>query len=170
MTDRERGQMVLLAAVAIAVALVPLLLAYMQLGYHPDVAGPRVDHTGDVERTLSRSLVAATANIPSEYDWSRRTAAVTEVRDRLGETVTTLNRSGLARATAIQVSYNETLAADWISNRCPDGPDRQFGPCEAVRGVAVQERGGETHVLGAAFDVRILREDATITARPVIER
>lgn len=162
--------MVLLAAVAIAVALVPLLLAYMQLGYHPDVGDPRVDHPRDVERTLSRSLVAATADIPGEYDWSRRTAAVTEVRDRLGETVTSLNRSGLARATAIQITYNETLAADWIAGHCPDGPDRQFGPCEAVRGVAIQERGGETHVLGAAFDVRILSEDATITARPVVER
>jgi len=162
--------MVLLAAVAIAVALVPLLLAYLQLGYHPDVGGPRVDHAGDVERTLSRSLVAATADVPQEYDWARRRAAVTEVRDRLSETVTALNRSGLARATAIQVAYNQTLAADWIVDHCPDGPDRRFGPCEAVDGVAVQERGGETHVLGAAFDVRILRGDATITARPVVER
>lgn len=162
--------MVLLAAAAIAVALVPMLLAYMQLGYHPEIAEPRTAHASDVERTLSRSLVGATAGIPREYAWSERTAAVTEVRNRLAETVTTLNQSELARATPIRISFNETIAETWMAGRCPSGPDREFGSCEVDRGIAVQDRGGQTHVLAAGVDIRILSQDASVEVRTVIER
>lgn len=170
MTERDRGQMVLLAAVAIGVALVPMLLAYLQLGYHPDVAEPRPDHARDVERTLERELVGATADVPASYDWGDRAAAATVVRSRLASTLRSLNRSALARSTVVQVAYNRSLAADRAAANCPGGPDRQFGACEAIDGVVVQQRAGETHVLAAAFDVRVAGQRTEIRQRIVVGR
>lgn len=166
----ERGQMILLAAVAIAVALVPMLLAYVQLGYHPDVAEPEADHTSSVERTLERSLVAAADGVPANYSWGDRDAAVTTVRSRLGSTLTSLNRSALERGTALQVSFNATLANASASRTCPSGTGRQFGPCEGDRGVVVQERASETHVLAAAFDVRVVTRDGERRLWTVVKR
>lgn len=162
--------MVLLAAVAIAVALVPLLLAYLQLGYHPDVADPRPDHTRDVERTLERELVDASAGIPASYDWSARGAAATTVRSRLASTFDTLNRSAVARSTLIQVSFNGSMASQWATSSCPGGPDRQFGPCDVDGGIVMQERAGRAHVLALGVDVRIRAPGGSITSWQVIRR
>jgi hypothetical protein len=160
--------MVLLAAAAIVVALVAMLLAFMQLGFHPSVAEPPQDHLRDVERTLERELLNATATA-NTTGWSDRYDAVTAVRDGLQPALDSLNRSALARTTLIQVTYNDSLAAAWRGGNCPGGPARQFGSCGADRGVVVQERAGESHVLAVAFDVRVVGDDSRLVAHTVIE-
>jgi len=162
--------MVLLAAVAIGVALVPMLLAYLQLGYHPDVAGPGPDHTRSTERTLERSLVNASEGVPASHAWSDRSAGVTAVHERMNATLRSLNRSALGRGTALQVSFNDSLATRWANASCPGGRGREFGACEADRGVVVQERVGRTHVVAAGFDVRVVTRDGETRARTVVER
>lgn len=169
-TEADRGQLVLLAAVAIALALVPMLFAYLQLGYHPDVADAHADHASDVERTLERALVEAADGIPANHTWSDRDGAVTTVRDRLAPTLSSLNRSALARGTAIQVSLNESRAATRANETCPGGAGRQFGDCAADRGIVVQDRTGETHVLAAAFDVHVTGRDSDVVVYTVVER
>ncbi len=148
--------MVLLAAVAIAVALVPMVLAYLQLGYHADVTAPAPDRALEAERALQGAVESATDEIPANYTWRDRRAAVTTVRDRLAPSLESLNRSAVAAGTAYLVIYNASRAATWEARNCPSGPNRQFGPCRADRGVVVQERAGETHVLAVAFDVRLV--------------
>lgn len=162
--------MILLAAVAIAIAIVPMLLAYMQLGYQPDVGQPDPDYTRDVERTLGRELVGASGGIPASFDWADRDGAVTEVRNRLTSPIESLNRSALERTTLVQVSFNRSLAGDWAVDNCPSGPRRQFGSCEAIRGVVVQERAGETHVLAVGFDIRVQSPDSRVVSREIIPR
>jgi hypothetical protein len=164
----DRGQLVLLAAVAVTVALVSMLLAFMQLGYQPGVAGPQPDHLRDVERTLERELVAAAANA-SVTDWGDSDEAVSTVRSELRPTLASLNRSALDRNTLVQVTYNASRAGSWRGQHCPSGPARRFGPCAADRGVVVQERAGETHVLAIAVDVRIIGDDSRLVARTIIE-
>ncbi len=152
--------MVLLASVTIALALVALLLAYLQLGYHPAVAGPSADHAPAAERTMQRALLEAGDGIPANYSWGNRSAAVTEVRSRLAPTIESLNRSALERGTAMQVSLNASLASEWANASCPGGRGRDFGPCEADRGIVIQERAGETHVLAAGVEVLVVSQDA----------
>jgi hypothetical protein len=153
----DRGQLVLLAAAAIAVALVPLALAHLQLAYHADVGATGVDDAPvrDGERTLDRALQAAVDGIPAQYPWGNRSGAVTAVRGRLESDLATLNVSGVTEGTAYGITFNATRAGTWASRQCPDGPARQFGPCRADRGIVVQERLGETHVLAAAVDIRV---------------
>lgn len=152
---RERGQFVLVAAVVVAVALVPIVLAYLQLGYHADVraSGDYDDPTADATGTLTRAVATATADVPANYDWSERGAAVTTVRDRLDSRIEHVEQARIEAGTARSVTYNQTAAAAWAASSCPDGPGRAFGPCEAIDGVVVQERAGETHVLGIAVDL-----------------
>jgi len=151
----RRGQLVLLAAVLVAVALAPVVLAYLQLGYHGDVraTGDYGDPTADRVRVLDRAVTDVASDIPRAYAWAGRSAAVTTVRAELAPTVDRLQTAEVRRGTVTEITYNATAASDWRAANCPRGPDRQFGDCVADRGVVVQERIDRTHVLGVAFDV-----------------
>jgi hypothetical protein len=166
----RRGQLVLLAAATLAVALVPMALAYLQLGYHGDVGAAGVDEAplGGAERVLDRSLHGAVEGIPSEHAWSNHSSAVTAVHDRLRDDVATLNRSAVASGTVYAVTYNASRAAAWAGEHCPGGPDRQFGACEADRGVVVQPRADRTHVLAVAFDLRATTPDGRWEATTLV--
>lgn len=173
---RSRGQLVLLAAVALAIALVPMTLAYLQLGYHEDVRAVTVDDTPirDTESALRRAFHDATASVPGDHPWSNRTAAVDTVRDHLRPTLRSLNASLLDSGSALTITYNRSRAAALSNADCPGGPDRKFGPCVADRGFVLQERDGRTHVLAAAVDVELAtpRGDraATLVVRSVPDR
>lgn len=151
----------LLAAMALAIALVPMTLAYLQLGYHEDVgaAGVDEDPIHDAERLLDRGLQDAVAGIPDDHAWSNRTGAITAVRGRLDASLSTLARSRVDEGVTYDVTYNRSRAAVWKADNCPGGPDRQFGACHVDRGVVVQERAGQTHVLAVAFDVLVRTPD-----------
>lgn len=167
---RPRAQLVLVAAIALAIALVPAVLAYMQLGYHEDIhAGSTVNTEEQVERTLSQSIHNATRDSDASYAWDDRADAVSTLRDRLEATLRTINRSGLDAGTVTLVTYNRSRAARWASTNCPGGPDRQFGSCESDRGVIFQERGGTTHIIGVAFDVRISSPETDVRLTTVVE-
>lgn len=171
MTDRSRrGQLVLIAAIALAIALVPLVLALTQLAFHEDVgAGTTTDWMGESERTLERALVDASGDT-TEYEWHDRSSAATAVRENLSEVIHSIERSGLEAGTAISIEYNTTRTASWLSETCPGGPDRQFGDCEVSAGIAVQERSGETHVLGVAVDIAVTTPETESTLTTVLER
>lgn len=166
----RRGQFVLLAAAALAVALVPMTLAYLQLGYHGDVGAADVgsDPIHDAERFLDRSVQNAVAGIPDDHAWSNRTGAVTTVRGRLEADLSTVARSRVEEGIVHNVTYNDSRAAAWETDNCPGGPDRQFGSCDVDRGVVVQERAGRTHVLAVAFDVRVTTADSRWRATLVV--
>lgn len=166
----RRGQIVLVAAIFIAVALVPIVFAYLQLGYVGDVEASG-EHTAPVmnaERLLGHAVHEAGTNASAEYEWNRRDDAVIEVRDRLQAGIGALERSRIAEGGVYHVSYNDSAAAAWSTTHCPSGPARQFGPCETDRGVVVQERAGETHVLAVAFDVTSTTERGQIEATMLI--
>lgn len=170
MTERdERGQLVLIAALALVVALVPLVFAYLQLGYHGDSRSGQPGDTRQIERTLDRSLHDAVSDTEGAYPWNRRTAAVTEIRDHLDSTIVHLERADLSDGVVSEVSYNETRATRWAALNCPRGPNRQFGPCAAERGVVVQERNGRVHVLAVAVDVRVTTARSESRLRTVLD-
>lgn len=160
--NTDRGQLVLVAAVVVAIALIPVVLAYLQLGYHPDVrAGSAdADHERNAERFLARGVHEAA--LSANGSWTDRRAVVSTVRDRLGPPLKTLRESRIERGTAYSVAYNQSAARDWSDRHCPSGPDRQFGPCQATRGVVVQERQDETHVLAVAFDLVVTTDRGRI--------
>lgn len=168
--DKDRGQLVLLAAVALAVALVPLVLAYLQLGYHDDIhAGTGQSHTEQAESTLERAVHDVAREIPAEYTWAGRSTAVDAVQTRLEPTIQAITTAGLDRGTAAAVSYNQTRAQDWADSNCPGGQDRQFGPCLAEEGIVVQERQGRTHVLAVAVEIQVTAPERTVQLSTTID-
>jgi len=168
-TVDRRGQVVLLAAAALAVSLIPLGVAYLQLGYSDDIgASTDTAPAALAEQTLERSIHELTTGMADEYSWDERREAVTTVRDRLEPTLHTLSTAEIGEGTVYQISYNQTRAQSWDS--CPSGPDRQFGSCVSDRGVVVQERAGRTHVIAVAVDIEVTAPQREIAVTTLIER
>lgn len=171
MSGRSRGQLVLAAAAVLAVALMPIVFAYLQLGYHEDVrASDGYTAPGEnAERVLSRAVHQSATDVPAEYDWDERRDAVDRVRSRLDPQLQQLRSARVEGGTVYRVAYNQSATSDWAARNCPSGPNRQFGACTADRGVVVQNRAGQTHVLAVAFDVRIVTERGQMELVLVVE-
>jgi hypothetical protein len=169
--NRDRGQLVLVAAGVLAVALVPILFAYLQLGYHGDVtASTDYENTDrNAQRFLDRTVHDATVGVSRNHSWRDRIDAVDAVRNRVNTTRTRLETAHVESGIVYQTAYNQTAAQGWVSANCPGGPDRQFGRCVADRGVVVQNRVGETHVLAVVIDVTITTERGTRRLTFVVE-
>jgi hypothetical protein len=168
---RDRAQLVLAAAALVAIALAPVVVAYLQLGFHADVTASAEYDAPDrnAERVLSRAVHDAASGVSGDLAWDERETAVDVVRSSLEPRLESLRSSRVESGTVYQVGYNQTAAEDWRRENCPGGPDRQFGDCEAREGVVVQERAGETHVLAVAFDVRVTTEDSEMKLVLVVE-
>lgn len=166
----DRGQLVLVAALALALALVALGVAYLQLGYHDDVAGPEPDPSQDLEAALDRALHDATADVPETYHWDDRESAAQAVRTDVQTTTDRLETNRLQDGHAYHVQVNETATAQWLAANCPSGPDRQFGDCEVVDGIAVQERNDRTHVLAVSFDITATTPEGETSVTVALER
>lgn len=138
----------------VAVALAPVVLAYLQLGAHPDVGVEDDDHGVDARRFLERATHEAGAEATGA-DWDDRDRAVESVRGRLAPRLETLNASRVEEGVAYAVTYDRPAARGWARDNCPRGEGRRFGPCRAVDGVVVQERAGETTVLAVGYDVTV---------------
>ena len=168
---RERAQLVLAAAALVAVALAPVVVAYLQLGYHADVTASEEYDAPDrnAGRVLTRAVHDATADVPAEYAWDERELAVAAVRAALEPRLDALRSSRVESGTVYQVAYNQSAAEAWQEASCPYGPNRQFGPCEARQGVVVQERANRTHALAVAFDVRVTTDDSAMRLTVVVQ-
>lgn len=170
----RRGQVVLAAAAVVAVTLVPMTLAYLQLGAHPDVeaGGDYDDPAADVHRALEGAVHEA-AHETRTHPWPARERTVAAADDRLASATASLAGAGVEEGVAYRIARNGTAARAWAERNCPGGDMREFGDCEVSRGIVVQERAGETHVVAVAFDVTVTTERGTtsFTAvyRPVSE-
>lgn len=165
----DRGQLVLLAAAVAVTALVPMALAYLTLGAHPDVAAS-AEMDRPSEETV-RALDRAVANASDVVDgapWERHTEAVERFDAVVGSDVREIEAARLAETVAVDVRHNSTAATAWSATDCPTGPNRAFGDCTAVDGVVVQERAGETTLVAVAFDVTVTGPAETAAVTVVI--
>mgnify|MGYP000642798865 CR=1 FL=1 len=100
--------------------------------------------------------------------WAGRSRAATRVGQRLDPAVDRLEAGALPDGRAVSVGRNEWVAETWATARCPGGPNRQFGSCEAVDGLVFQARGGEATLVAVAFDVRVTDPQGTRRAGIVV--
>lgn len=167
---RRRAQFVLLAAAVVAVALVPVLGAYLQLGYAGDVrATGAYDRSLEAaDRALERGLRRAARDVPRRYGWTSRHHARTAVQARFAETMGAVETTGVRETWSLALAPE--AARDWAVRQCPRGPDREFGRCVARDGLVVQNRSGRTHVLAAAVRVRVASARERTVAVLIVER
>lgn len=152
----------LLAAATVALALVPMLLASLQLGYQADVAASEPEGPGiaDADRTLTEAAAEVAAAGDGE-DWDERENAIDAFRESFDNRTATLVSDPIDQGTIRHRSYNESVADAWIDDDCPAGDGREFGPCENSGGIVVQERAGETHFVAVGIDVSVIDNDRT---------
>lgn len=155
--SRGRGQLVLVAAAIAAIALVPMALAFLQLGAHPDVTATAEPDRADVEavRALDRAVANASGGVSGTYAREERDAALAAFEEALAADVTEIERARLRESVAVDVRRNGSAATSWSDANCPSGPNRQFGDCVVDEGVVTQERADEVHVLAVGFDVTV---------------
>jgi hypothetical protein len=157
---------VLVTAAVIALALVPMAVAYLQLGYHADVrATSEPATTGDeAVRVLERAVHNASATVAEErYDWAGpdRDRALDRARRLLADDTRTLEASRVTEGVAYDVRENATAAGQWATSRDNTGPAREFGPYRTDGGLVSQNRAGQTHLVAVAFDVHVTTERGT---------
>ena len=165
----ERGQLVLVAAAVIAVGLAPILFAYLQLGYHPDVDDPEPEVTGEKGVAfLDRSVHEGAAGTAGEYAWRSDDERAAAVRDEIREDIRTLRRTRIHEGVAYDVSFNQTVAEEWVVENCRHGAGKRFGECEVDEGIVLQERADEAVLLAVGFDIEATGPDAETELTVVI--
>jgi len=162
--------MVLAAAAMLALALVPLGFAYLQLGYHEDVAATGEPETPGSEtvRLLERAVYDAGGEATG-HPWAGRAGAARQVNQSLEPRVDSIEAAQLDRGVAARIERNASAAEEWLTGNCPGGPGRLFGDCEVRGGLVLQDRAGETHLVAVAYDVRVV-DDRGETVLTVIIR
>jgi hypothetical protein len=166
----DRGQIVLVAAAVVAVALLSMTLAYAQLGYDADRTGAGtvdVASVSEVDRSLTGSLRAAAREVRRDDDhaWRDRRTVAERVAGSLDADADRLERTHAEESRSLTVELDDAAATRWAREQCPGGDGRAFGPCRAIDGVVVQERADETTIVAAVFRVRIVSpaESTTVT-------
>jgi len=170
-TATDRGQIVLVAAAVVAIALLSMTLAYAQLGYDADRTGAgtaEVASVSELDRSLTASLRVAARDVrraddaPASRD---HRAAAERVGASLSATSDRLERVHTGESRSLVIELDDATATRWARERCPSGRGRHFGPCRAVEGVVVQERADHPAVVAAAFRIRIVSpaESTTVT-------
>ncbi|MWV63412.1 hypothetical protein GRS48_01000 [Halorubrum sp. JWXQ-INN 858] len=167
---RDRGQLVLVAAAAIAMALFPLVLAYLQLGYAGDVAaeptGPAVGE--DLDRALERAVSEGGSAVDGT-DPGGNGAAAAAFRSHVDADLGRLETARIEQGTAARIAYAPGVAEEWVTDgRWRSGVAGDFAEPTVHGGVVVQDRAGEPVVLAAAFDVRTTTPDGTVERRVVV--
>lgn len=167
----DRGQLVLVAAAAIALALFPMALAYLQLGYAGDVSAEPTTAApaAELDRALDRVAVDGTRETAGEYAWDDRQVAIEAYRDAIADELDGLETARLEDGVVAEVEYAAPAAENVADGACPGGDQRAFGPCEAHDGVVVQERAGETVVVAVAFDLTVSRTDGVTELQVVVD-
>ncbi|GGJ11831.1 hypothetical protein GCM10008995_22170 [Halobellus salinus] len=168
-SDVDRGQIVLVAAAVVAVALLSMTLAYAQLGYDADRTGAgtvEVASVAEIDRSLTGSLRATARAVRrgDDHAWRDRRAVAERVVGSLDTDADRLERAHAEESRSLTVELDDAAATQWARDRCPGGDGREFGPCRVIDGVVVQERADETAVVAAAFRIRILSPDESTTA------
>lgn len=154
----SRGQLVLSAATVIVVAVVAVLFASLQLGYHPDLQDSNVDWD-TTNATLDRTVHAVAAETAGDYSWRQRAQMADTVSSRVDERIAPLETKDLDSDVVREVGVATDRADAIGSDRCPSGSGRRFGSCVAIDGVVLQERAGEAVVLAVAFEIDIAGPD-----------
>lgn len=157
--DGGRGQLVLVAAAVLALAIIPLGFAYLQLGAHADVRAQQAASSPGSEtvRLLERAVHEAAGEAAGQ-PWAGRTGAATRVNRSLRVAIDDIEAAQVDRGIAAEIRQNGSAAASWAVANCPSGRGRAFGGCETRGGLVLQERAGETHLLAVAFDVTVVSE------------
>lgn len=167
----RRGQLVLVAAAAIVLALFPLVVAYLQLGYAGDVAAEPTEPApgAEIERALERAVHDAARDVDRE-EYADSEAAAAAFRRSAREEIYTVETAGIESGRAAEIEYAPDRAAEWVSDeRWQEGVAGEFEAPTAHGGVVVQRRAGEYVVVAVAFDVESTAPDRTVRRTVVVE-
>lgn len=163
----NRGQLVIAAGAVVAIALIAVLGAALQLGYQPAPEPERVDPPAETRRVIETVLTQVEPAV-REYEWGDHEAAVQEVRPALTDGLQDLqiDRAGIGRT----VEPDTEAALERLGTLCPRTGNRSFGSCTAIDGIVLQERQEMTHLVAVVLEVTVRTDtgttDLTVVVKP----
>ncbi len=184
-TGRDRGQLVLVAAAALAIALFPLVLAYLQLGYAGDVAAEPTgsDPAAELDRALDRAIHDAAADVETRTNGGRTEDTMASTNDPIEESdvaaaafkrvlasdVERIETARIEDGTAARIEYAPETADEWVTDgRWRQGVAANFPEPTTHDGVVVQQRAGEPTIVAIAVDVHLRTPNAIVDRRVVV--
>lgn len=152
------------AGAVVAIALIAVLGAALQLGYQPAPELERVDPPAETRRVIETILTQVEPAV-REYKWGDHEAAVQEVQPALTDGLRALqiDRAGIVRT----VEPDAEAALERLGVLCPRTGNRSFGPCTVIDGIVLQERQETTHLVAVVLEVTV-RTDTGATALTVV--
>lgn len=152
-TTGTRGQLVLVAAAVIAIALLVILAAYVQLGYTGDVRAVAATDAPTADAGVALEQAASIAGSRATGDSPRATARAFDRTFR--EAVATIESVDVDRTAVYRVDRNTTAAMQYVQ-RCEAAA---FGSCTVIDGIIIQQRAGTPTVWGVTVDLRVVSPD-----------
>lgn len=169
-----RAQLVIAAGAVVAVALLAVLGAVLQLGYDPAPDSQRMDPPEETRRVVATLLTRVEPAV-RDYAWGEHEAAIQEINPVLRDGIRTLQTDRAGTIRFVDVATGAAL--DRLATLCPRTEHQSFGPCTVIDGIVLQERAGRTHLVAVVLEVTVVTETRrtalTVVVRPaprVIER
>ncbi len=153
--ERERGQLIVLTVIVIAIGLTTLGIAYLQLGYASETAISDTIESPEADLVTALELASAEIRPERPQAWSNRDHVATAVGHRFDQQATRIERIAADRKTVYRITRNTTATIP--TAECQTGAGAtQFGTCETIDGVVVQHRANEVVVIGLVVDIEIM--------------
>jgi hypothetical protein len=146
-TVDDRGQIILLAALAVCVCLITLTMYLITIG-----DAMTMEETEPCNEIMENLIWAQeigfrdTAGITGSYPWERRMDMVKDFEDRNDRLLSDIALDMLSQGMAYSIEYNDTLAAEYVAG--------SHDPALASAGaVLIKKSGSLAEACGCAYDV-----------------
>ncbi|WP_231858872.1 DUF7261 family protein [Haloquadratum walsbyi] len=176
-----RGQVVLVAATVVAIALLTMVFAYTQLGSisfdTADEASSRIDTGGTivnpgspvialdtVHNQLTASVQAAVFDDRKKHNWNERQRVIERVRTDVTEDFHRIELYHIQEGRSLTLNFAASHAHERAHMQCPGGPNRMFGQCQSVNGIIIQSRAEEVTIVAIAVEVQVISPTETTNA------
>jgi len=145
----DRGQMILLATLAVCVCLIMLALYLISLEEAEAVEKPWPGREALENAVWAQDKgLEQIAGAAGNYSWDRRLDLANDFKNGAGRLINSVSSNMLAHSVAFSYEYNDTLASEFAAG---NGETTSA----ASGGVLLKKNGNSTRVCGCAYDVSV---------------
>jgi hypothetical protein len=158
----DRGQIILLSALAVCVCLITLALYLISLEEAEAVEKP-----WPVKEALENAVWAQDegleqiARAAGNSTWDRSPDLVNDFKSDTEQLIGSVSRNLLAHGIAFSCEYNDTLASEYAAGNTETASGN-------IRGVLLKKIGNEARVCGCAYDVSVADGSARYSLSRVV--
>ena len=158
----DRGQMILLSALAVCVCLLLLASFLTSIEEAATIEKPWSGRNA-MENMLwaQDNGLEQVARATGNYTWDRRLDLANDFKNGARRLIDSVSRNTLAHGVAFSYVYNDILASEYAAGNGET-------TCGNIGGVLLKKNGNETRVCGCAYDVSVFDGSVCYTLARVV--